>query len=227
MDGRQMQLSFEMKAGQFSDYQYPMPFQSHEIQDYLNEAQEALTILYYGEFEKTEQLRTEISPLIRNEVFSSFVTGSAVYHTNAHVVDIPVGVLFPIEERCNVSYTDCNDASQSKQVKVLPITHDEYSMNVSNPYLKPSVDLIWRMDHGDAGSGYKQHELITDGVVTLNTYNLRYIKRPLEINLITVNTCELDPSVHEHIVDLAIEIALRTRTHLKRVDKEVNQNQES
>ena len=224
MNSRQMQLSFEMKIGQFPNSDFPFPLQSHEIQDYLNEAQEKETVEMYESFEKTELDRTALGPLIKNHVFSSFATGANYMHSNGHVVNLPNEVWFPIEERCTVAYTDCNGASQTKEVdRVLPMTHDEYNLNKSNPFMKPSEDVLWRMDLGATGSYYKRHEIITDGVVTLNSYNLRYLKRPVEIDLINTNTSELDPAVHDHIVDRAIQIALRLRANTK----EVKQNQES
>lgn len=218
-----MQLSFEMKIGQFAEYNYPMPFQSHEVQNYLNESQDQVTTKLYQDFEKTEQMRTELSPLVRNIVFSSFLTGADYSHPNGHIVNIPNGVLYPVEERCTIGYTDCNNDAQTKQIKVLPLTHDEYNMNINNPYLKPDVDLIWRMEMGATGSYYKRHELISDGIITINSYNLRYLKRPILINLITTNTCELDETVHEDIVDGAVQIAIRTRPQPQKVE----QNQES
>ena len=227
MDSRKMQLSFEMKIGQFSNYDFPMPLQSHEIQDYLNEAQEKETVEMYKNFEKTELDRTALGPLIKNQVFTVFVTGANYMHANGHVVDLPNEVWFPVEERCNITYTDCNGTSQNKEVdKVLPLTHDEYNLNKNNPYQKPNEDVLWRMDLGATGSYYKRHEIITDGVVTLNSYNLRYLKRPIDLDLITTtNTSELDPAIHDDIVDRAVEIALKARGIT--MTQEVNQNQES
>lgn len=223
MNSRQMQLSFEMKIGQFGNYDFYKPLQSHEMQDFLNEAQEMVLQELYEEFEQSEKIRTELSPLVKNQVFSSFTTGSAEGHTNGYIVDIPNEVLYPVGERCNISYIDCNSVSQTIESKVLPFTHDEYIMNVNNPYTKPSKDILWRMELGASGSYYKRHEIITDGSITLNSYNLRYIKRPTDLNLITTNTSELDPSVHDQIVDLAVQIALRSRPQ----PEQVKQNQES
>jgi hypothetical protein len=214
-----------MKFGQFENHDFPMPLQSHEIQDYLNEAQEKETREMYENFEKTELDRTELSSLIRNHASTVFATGAAETHPNGHVVNIPSTVWFPIEERCSITYTDCNSVNQTKNARVLPITHDEYNMNVNNPYAKPFEDLVWRMELGATGSYYKRHELITDGSITLNSYNLRYLKRPVDIDLINGVDSELDPTIHDHIIDRAVQIALQARA--VSATQVVNQNQES
>lgn len=218
MNARKMQLSFEIKIGMFANYDFSNPLQSHEIQDHLNEAQEKVTKNLYADFEKNEQLRTELSPLIRNITFTSFATGTD-RHTNGFIVNCPTGMMYPIQERCNIIYTDCNSNTGAKEIKVLPITHDEYALNIRNPYSKPYTDLIWRLEHGSTGGYYKRHELITDGVISLTNYKLRYIKRPMLLNILNKNTCELDPTVHDNIVDLAVQIALAARPILQNVEQ--------
>ena len=218
MNAREMQLSFEIKIGQFANYDFYRPLQSHEIQDHLNEAQEMVQMNLYSEFEKTERVRTELAPLIRNALISTFATGADA-HTNGFIASCPTGMMYPILERCNVVYTDCNSSTGTKQIPVLPITHDEYSLNVNNPYLKPHTDLIWRMDLGATGAYYKRHELITDGNITLTSYVLRYIKRLTSLDIVSKNTCELDPSVHDNVVDQAVRLALNSRPVPKNVEQ--------
>lgn len=225
MNNREMQLNFEQKIGQFANYEFPMPYQTHHIQDLLNESQDKVAEDLYNEFERTEKLRTELNPLLRSQVFSSFVTGASFCHTNGHVVNLPTGALYPVEEKATVTYTDCNGSTASKDIRVLPVTHDEHRLNVNNPYAKPYEDLAWRMDLGSSGPTHKRHEIITDGVVILTGYTLRYIKRPTALDLINnpTGSSELDPSVHEDVVDRAVQMALASRPQLQ----QVQQNQES
>ena len=93
----------------------------------------------------------------------------------------------------------------------------EYALNIDNPYTKPYTDLVWRMDHGSTGAYHKRHELITDGVVSLTSYSLRYIKRPLVIDIVAKNTCELDPLAHDDVVDLAVQIAIKAKSLVQNV----------
>jgi hypothetical protein len=108
--------------------------------------------------------------------------------------------------------TSSNDACKNnKRVKIKPITHDEYSINVRNPFKKPSIeDYVWRLDYGG-----RKHELITDGTFTVGSYHLRYIKNlnPIIVGSNTVNgvagplDCELNSIIHNRIVDEAVKIA--------------------
>ena len=75
----------------------------------------------------------------------------------------------------------------------------------------PYEDLIWRMDGFESVPGIKKHELITDGVIGITNYNMRYLKRPSDINVLTATgDCELNVMLHEKIVDRAVMIAVST-----------------
>jgi hypothetical protein len=79
------------------------------------------------------------------------------------------------------------------------------------------------MDLGSTGSVNKRHELIIGEELVLTAYNLRYLKRPASIDCVNTMTCELDPMVHEDIVNRAVISALR----VKGIEQAIEQNQES
>lgn len=100
---------------------------------------------------------------------------------------------------------------------IKPITHDEYNINRNNPFKKPYEQLLWRMDYqGKALTS--NHEIVTDGVITVKYYMLRYYRRPRPIivgnitprmieGYSNVTECELNSIVHREIIDEAIMIA--------------------
>jgi hypothetical protein len=113
-------------------------------------------------------------------------------------------------------------------VEVDPIDDDFYSANKSNPYKKPSIEKIWRIDSADESS--KEHEYITDGTFTLTTIHLHMDRKPRAIivpettavayavsdgtidgiyfvDFDTGLDCLLDPSIHREIVDKAVKLA--------------------
>ena len=58
----------------------------------------------------------------------------------------------------------------------------------------------------------KRHELITDGTFTITNYKLRFLKYPKQIVVDIVNpsnqrNCELDPSTHLAIINIAVDMA--------------------
>jgi len=105
-----------------------------------------------------------------------------------------------------VSYTNCNNISATGTAKVLPIRHDEYIMNVDNPFAKPYEKLVWRVDYGATGA--KKHELITAAGQSVSVYNLRYLRKPAVININNGVDCDLHESIHEEIVEMAVMMAI-------------------
>jgi len=113
-------------------------------------------------------------------------------------------------------------------IEVDPIDDDFYSANKDNPYKKPNIRKIWRIDSADESS--KEHEYITDGTFTLTTIHLHIDRKPRAIIVPEEATllyiagdgtidgiyfvdyhtgldCLLDPIVHREIVDRAIKLA--------------------
>jgi len=116
-----------------------------------------------------------------------------------------------------------------EDVEVEPTDDDFYHANKSNPYKKPSIKKIWRIDSADESS--KKHEYITDGTFTLNNVYLHIDRkaRPIIVPDTVAQpysyaddglidgiyfldfadglNCELDPIVHRDIVEKAVKLA--------------------
>ena len=121
-------------------------------------------------------------------------------------------------------------------VEVDPTDDDFYSSNKDNPFKKPSLDKIWRIDSADETQ--KEHEYITDGTFTLTTVHLHIDRKPrpiivpeslnvlytvsdgsidgiyfMDYNFPTGATnpaglnCQLDQIIHREIVDRAVKLA--------------------
>ena len=116
-------------------------------------------------------------------------------------------------------------------VEVDPIDDDFYSANKENPYKKPTIEKIWRIDSADESQ--KKHEYITDGTFTLTTVHLHIDRKPRPIIIPDTTAvvydatdgtidgvwfvdyiaagasldCLLDPIIHRDIVDKAVKLA--------------------
>lgn len=201
-----------------------------EISIFLTKSQDRITKRYYNHkgnkykdgFEETEKRRKDLSELIRgprdnsgNLLTSSSSSQSAVVDVNGEFFDLPEDFLYAISERIKVKDSTDRCLADGALVNVKPITHDEYTANIDNPFKNPSNSLAWRMDFSreTAGDGnIKRHEIITNGNYKVDEYLLRYIKRPREIDIDgsltgSVQDSELDESIHEEIVDEAVMIA--------------------
>ncbi len=213
MSAEEMQYSFEIKLGTF--HTPNKMFTSIDVAGFLNKAQDMLVDASYSNkiesqdkyFESDEKTRVELGSLIKAEtvLIGAFETGPTE-HSNNTLVPIASDVLYVIKERCTLTYTDCNDDSQTVVAKVLPIRHDEYEMIKNSPFGEPYEELILRLDYG--GTAVKKHELLSASGQEIQSYSIRYIKIPDRINIITQANCELHVSLHEEIVDRAVALAI-------------------
>jgi len=113
-------------------------------------------------------------------------------------------------------------------IQVDPIDDDFYSANKDNPYKKPNIEKIWRVE--SAGRFSKQHEYITDGTFTLTTIHLHIDRKPRAIIVPETTSivyvagdgtidgiyfvdyhtgldCLLDQNIHRDIVEKAVKLA--------------------
>lgn len=185
--------------------------ENEEIEAWLNLAQRQELEYRYDrlignkrvKFEASERARRELSNLITSETINSasFDSTKDDLHNNAFFVTLSSNYLYGIEERCTTS--------DHGVIKVVPMTHDEYIENIDNPFLEPYEEVAWRMDFGfDTVTGEKKHEIIHSSDVTVDSYTVRYIRRPQKIQVSPEQDCELDESLHENIVSRAVNLAL-------------------
>lgn len=106
--------------------------------------------------------------------------------------------------------------------QVIPISFDEYTRLMSKPYKEPLKYQAWRLTTGDPNSGDFIAQIIPHLDDNIVRYSVRYIRRPKPIVLVdlsseygdvsingvsTVSECELNPVVHEEILQRAVELA--------------------
>lgn len=106
--------------------------------------------------------------------------------------------------------------------QVVPLRYDEYLRLMSKPYKRPLKYQVWRLINSGAMSGSnatKTVEIIAGPGDTITTYSIRYVRTPKPIivgNLdgLTIDgvsavstVCEIDPILHEDILQRAVELA--------------------
>jgi hypothetical protein len=172
-------------------------------------------------FEETEIRIQELSSLVKDSQDAippiSQLTTQTGTLPGETLWAIPVDCMLPIYEGCTTNTKQCNTTDTYNRIMTIPISHDEYNLNFSNPYKKPWTDgtegIIWRLEHGiktvvDGKSQERKiHGIITDGVFKVTDYFMRYIKYPKDIVIGSspVN-CELDPISHQSICDIAVKL---------------------
>lgn len=236
MTANEMKILFLIKFDKLFDFGAPA-YDDRQISKILTDAQFRIFIKTYNPlgnkykkgFESDEKRRRDLDQLIKPALYSSLESapagveninkplGQNGIHPNGIFLEMPIDYLYPIEETCKVD-------NINREFKVVPVTHDEYSANIYNPYGSPyitsSEGFIWRMDisrytHAEGTSvedSSKRLELILPSGNTLVQYRVRYLSMPSNI-VVDTNTvdnqrhCILDASIHAAIIDEAIAIA--------------------
>lgn len=183
------------------------PFTTQDINRFLNEAQLNLVKRYADIFERDEDARKILSVLVKpfsTETISSY---TAFEYTNAFLVTGLPDFLNVILERVNKSMT----------IKVKPMSSDEITVNINNPFKKPDVNTVWRLDVAD------NHVLITDGTLIITSYFCLYIDMPSNIDIDDeAKSCVLQEQVHEDIVNNAVQSALNVINRMLQSNKSLS-----
>ena len=127
----------------------------------------------------------------------------------------------PILMFINESLVVKRNGTETKLV-VLPISYVEYTRLMSKPFKRPVKSQAWRLL--DSSEGAKRVELIVGPSDSIIKYSFRYIRRPKPIVLGNLDglsiegdngssqtpsstSCELDPILHQEILQRAVELA--------------------
>jgi hypothetical protein len=201
-------------------------FNEYEKSVFLTEAQENIIIsLYNGKnpyndsFEKTEELRRYLSPLVKTDN-ATVISGYKGVSEKSKFYKLPDGTWFITYEAIKVSTDDCLDGNY---LEVIPITQDDYHRIKKNPFRGANNRRALRLDAGN-----NIVEVISN--YEISDYLIRYIKKPapiilvalseVSINNISVKTeCELHPALHRRILEEAVRIALSSKSISNKEEK--------
>lgn len=203
--------------------QNSLSFDEYEKSIFLTKAQEQVVEgLYTGKllgdsFEDTEQLRRYLAPLVKTKTLSCTVGDDGISE-NSVFATLPSDLWFITYESVTLeSKQDCLDG---KEVQVIPITQDEYHRIKDNPFRKANSRRAFRLDISNS-----RVELIASQ--SIEKYLVRYLSRPEPIILIdlpnelslsfedkkinTQTNCKLNPGLHRMILEVAVNLAIRSR----------------
>ncbi len=132
------------------------------------------------------------------------------YRDNIKSVTLPSDVMFILNEVVKVLRTGTPTTLQ-----VIPIKFTEYSRLMIKPYKRPLKWQAWRIINSDTS---RKEDIITGPSDEITNYTLRYVRKPNPIivgdleglkieGFNETRDCELDPILHEEIVQRAVELA--------------------
>lgn len=203
----------------------------YEKSVYLTKAQLEIVKNYYSPksnrkqegFELTEKRRADLKELIRDHKSRLTIDSTHNISEYSQFFRIPSDTFLILQEQATLKSED--ECLNGKVVRVDPKTHDEYNIQINNPFRMPDSSYIWRMDYYSHLGGTRNVELISP--IKIDVYHLRYIKFPNPIILtqldagdftgeglsiqgqVNPETCRLTPEIHEEILDRAVELASR------------------
>ena len=106
--------------------------------------------------------------------------------------------------------------------QVIPLRYDEYTRLMSKPFKRPLKNQVWRLINSGSVSGTiatKRVEIIAGVGETVSSYSVRYVRVPkpiivADLDGLTIDgqstastECEIDPILHEDILQRAVELA--------------------
>ena len=189
-------------------------------------------------FEGSERRRRQLSELVRDyktsDQLSNYIDGVDISNqegseqnliSSSQFFALPDDLLYIVLESITLGGT--NSCLSGKKIKVKPITHDEFQVDIDNPFKKPNLRKAWRMDLTRYGASKQQAELFA--IDTISEYHIRYVKKPQPIILAdfeedddvsgmglsidgynTKNDCELNTEIHRDILTRAVDLAVLT-----------------
>lgn len=174
-------------------------------------------------FEGSEKRREDLKELIVNYINPTSFNHSSKIHKDSRFFKIPENVLFIINEQVEINSKDCFNGNT---INVKPTTHDEFNIQIKNPFKNPDNSVAWKLDYSRLEDS-RVVEINSPYNITGNLiYKVRYIKYPNPIILtdliqefpgenISIDgftnemTCELSESIQREILDRAVELAFR------------------
>lgn len=162
-------------------------------------------------FDGNEKRQIDFSMIMRTKSYSTFADATFDDKPNTKKVSLDSDIMMLINE-----FADVMRGENVIRLTVVPLDYREYSRLMSKPYKRPLHYQAWRLIDNSGSSNTA--ELIIGPTDTLLKYSIRYIKRPRAIILtdldgVTIDgnskeqTCELDPILHQEILQRAVELA--------------------
>ena len=211
----------------------------YEKSVFLTKAQEEIVKNYFNPkgnkyqegFDGSAKRQIDFSGLI-SVADATTTTLSPTFDVRAKVYKLPEDLFLIINE----SLTTDTGIKQ-----VIAIRYDEYTRLMSKPYKEPLKFQAWRLVTKGEGSSIVQSEVISHSGETITKYTIRYVRRPKPIILCglnsdygdvsingmsTVSECELNPLIHEEILQRAVELAKAAYTGDLKSSVELGQRSE-
>ena len=221
MTVEEMDNMFEVLYNNITSNQAP-GLNAYEKSVFLTKAQDEIVKNYFNPKSKGNTTQDGFDANQKRQVDFSMLTtvdtkdsgfGNSLFdgRPNTKSIALPAKLMMAINESVEVTRGD----KPQVLLQVIPIKFDEYTRLMSKPYKRPLKFQAWRLINSDTAN---KADIVVGPSDTLTKYTIRYIRRPNPIivsNLdgLTIegkeiaSECELDPILHEEILQRAVELA--------------------
>ncbi len=220
MSVEEMDNMFDVLYNNITSNQAP-GLNAYEKSVFLTKGQDEILKNYFNPKSKGNTTQDGFDGSVKRQVDFSMLTSvetkssgfeNPLFDTreNTKSVDLPSKLMFAINEVVEVT-------RDTKKVilQVIPIKFDEYSRLMCKPYKRPLKYQAWRLTNNNTSN---KADIVIGPSDTLTKYTIRYVRRPNPIivsdldgltieNKSTATECELDPILHEEILQRAVELA--------------------
>jgi hypothetical protein len=204
----------------------------YEKSVFLTRAQEQIVKNHFGikSNSKQEGLNnsikrdTDFSTLFKTVSITDGITEipnpTNTLNTRVRRFTIKEDYLFIINEFCEIEKRDSAGNVDTQLTTVVPLHYSEFARLNSGPYKEPNLHETWRIISDVVTVNESTFDLYIRYNWTLTNYIIRYIKKPNPIILEELNTqnltidgkhevssCELNPILHQEVLDRAVELA--------------------
>lgn len=197
-------------------------FESEEIDYWLNNAQLKKTKKIVSLIKASigtsplEITELNIAPLIKPIVIgvtkATIGTGNMHYYYTTNFEVIPDNFLDVLNVRAYVNRTmEDGTTVTNAPVWCKFIGHNDIEQYLSTPFNKPYFEnpVIYSVTKGTEGSGNFGFQVIADYYTSLVSFlYIQYVRTPIEMSLSSGISCELNETLHQDIVDLAVSMLL-------------------
>ena len=220
MSAEEMDNMFDVLYNNITSNQAP-GLNAYEKSVFLTKGQDEILKNYFNPKSKGNTTQDGFDGNAKRQVDFSMLTSvetkssgfeSPLFDTreNTKSVGLPSKLMFAINEVAEVT-------RNNKQVilQIIPIKFDEYSRLMCKPYKRPLKYQAWRLTNNNISN---KADIVIGPSDTLTKYTIRYVRRPNPIIVSdldgltiegksTASKCELDPILHEEILQRAVELA--------------------
>lgn len=168
---------------------------------------------YREGFDDSAKRRIDFSMLMQTATLTK--SSQQGFNPNSVLYSLPSDILVIVNEQ--VVLKNGNTVEGIRQV--IPISYDEYTRLMSRPYKQPLKSQSWELMTGQNSSRTISELILNNNDKSYTPeFKIRYVRKPKPIiieNLDVVSIegvsekteCELDPAIHQEIVQRAVELA--------------------